>query len=137
METIDLHGMTQKEAEETLKRRLLSAFQYGERTVRIIHGQGKHSTHFPVLKSFVRRWLRESDFARTYVETVYRGEDGSPYTLPNPGETVVRLKGETIVGRDEEIDWVAEEEEWAARKQAKALKAQRRRAARRRPSGRK
>lgn len=136
METIDLHGMTQEEAEETLKRRLLSAFQYGERTVRIIHGQGKHSTHFPVLKSFVRRWLRESDFARTYVETVYRGEDGSPYTLPNPGETVVRLKGETIVGQDEEIDWVAEEEEWAARKQAKALKAQRRRAARR-PTGRK
>ena len=137
METIDLHGMTQEEAEETLKRRLLSAFQYGERTVRIIHGQGKHSAHFSVLKSFVRRWLRESDFARTYVETVYRGEDGSPYTLPNPGETVVRLKGETIVGRDEEIDWVAEEEEWAARKQAKALKAQRRRAARRRPTGRK
>ena len=62
------------------------------------------------------------------METVYRGEDGSPYTLPNPGETMVRLKGETIVGRDEEIDWVAEEEEWAARKQAKALKAQRRRA---------
>jgi hypothetical protein len=136
METIDLHGMTREEAEETLKRRLLSAFEYGDRIVCIIHGQGKHSAHFPVLKSFVRRWLEESEFARTYVETVYRGEDGTPYTPPNPGETVVRLKGETAIGADEEIDWVAEEEEWAARKQAKAIKAQRRRSTRRQPRGR-
>ncbi|HHW11841.1 MAG TPA: Smr/MutS family protein [Firmicutes bacterium] len=133
METIDLHGITREEAEETLERRLLSAFQYGERVVRIIHGQGKHSAYFPVLKSFVRRWLEESEFARTYVEAVYRGEDGSPYTPPNPGETVVRLKGETAIGADEEIDWVEEEEELIARKQAKKRKAQARRAAFRQP----
>ncbi|NLM37480.1 MAG: Smr/MutS family protein [Firmicutes bacterium] len=133
METIDLHGMTREEAEDTLERRLLSAFQYGERIVRIVHGQGKHSAYFPVLKSFVRRWLEESEFARTYVAAVYRGEDGSPYTPPNPGETVVQLKGETAIGADEAIDWVAEEEESIARKQAKKRKAQARRATSRQP----
>lgn len=132
METIDLHGLTLEEAKETLERRLQNAFQYKERTIRIIHGQGKHSAYFPVLKSFVRRWLVESEFAREYVEIVFRGEDGSPYTPPNPGETVVRLKGETIIGEDEEIDWVAEDEEWDARKQARGRKARQRRASRKR-----
>ena len=46
METIDLHGMTREEAEETLKRRLLSAFEYGDRIVCIIHGQGQTQCSF-------------------------------------------------------------------------------------------
>lgn len=133
VETIDLHGMTLEEAKAKLEQKLCNAFQYGERVVRIIHGQGKHSANFPVLKSFVRRWLEESAFAREYVEAVFRGEDGSPYTMPNPGETVVRLKGEDPVGENEEIDWVTEDEEWEARKQAKSRRASKRRAARRGP----
>ncbi|HBR30145.1 MAG TPA: hypothetical protein DD789_12005 [Firmicutes bacterium] len=130
METIDLHGMTLEEAKAKLEQRIENAFEYGERVVRIIHGQGKHSANFPILKSFVRRWLEEAELAQEYVETVFRGEDGSPYTLPNPGETVVRLKGETVIGENEEIDWVADDEEWDVRKQIKGKKARQRRAAR-------
>ena len=130
VETIDLHGMTLEEAKVKLEQRLLNAYEYGERVVRIIHGQGKHSANFPVLKSFVRRWLENSAFAREYVETVFRGEDGSPYTLPNPGETVVRLKGEAPIGENEEIDWAAMDEEWEARQQARRRRARERRATR-------
>jgi hypothetical protein len=130
MEIIDLHGMTLEEAKGKLEQRIENAFEYGERVVRIIHGQGKHSVNFPILKSFVRRWLEEAELAREYVETVFRGEDGSPYTLPNPGETVVKLKGETVIGEKEEIDWVAEDEEWDVRKQIKGKKARQRRTAR-------
>ena len=131
METIDLHGMTLEEAKEKLEQRLVNAYQYGEQTIRIIHGQGKHSAYFPVIKSFVRRWLEESEFGREYIESIYRGEDGSPYTPPNPGETVVRLKGDKVIGENEVIDWVAEDEEWEARKQAKGRRAQQRRVTRR------
>lgn len=124
METIDLHGLSLEEAKVRLEKRLLSAYQYGEKIVRVIHGQGKHSEYFPVIKSHVRRWLEESQFAREYVETYFRGEDGSPYTKPNPGETVILFKGaEQRIGQNEEINWVEEEEEWEARKQAKGRRA--------------
>ena len=93
METIDLHGLGLAEARARLPEALAEARARGERVIRIIHGQGKHSESFPVLKSFVRRWLEESDFARREVAIVFRGEDGSPYTPPNAGETVVVLRG--------------------------------------------
>jgi hypothetical protein len=135
METIDLHGLSLEEAETQLEQRLSSAYQYGEKIVRIIHGQGKHSEYFPVIKSFVRRWLKESDFSKEYIESVFRGEDGSPYTMPNPGETVVLFKGaDQKVGFAEEISWWEEEEEWDARKHAKGRRADRLRVARRRNS---
>ncbi|HBG16643.1 MAG TPA: hypothetical protein DDW93_07655 [Firmicutes bacterium] len=135
MENIDLHGLSLEEAKIQLEQRMVSAYQYGEKIVRIIHGQGKHSEFFPVIKSYVRRWLRESDFAKDYVETVFRGEDGSPYTKVNPGETVVLLAGvNEIIGHAQELNWVKEEEEWEARKQAKGRRADRLRVARRRGS---
>src|SRR5690554_7962329 len=92
MVTMDLHGLTLDQAKEKLEERLENADQFGEKVVRIIHGQGKHSEVFPVIKSFVRRWLEESDFAQKRIESVFRGEDGSPYTRVNPGETIVVLK---------------------------------------------
>ncbi len=133
METIDLHGLSLEEAKITLEKRLLSAYHYGEKVVRIIHGQGKHSEVFPVIKSYVRRWLEESEFARQYVATYFRGEDGSPYTRPNPGETVICFKGaEEDSGRSEELDWEEEEEDWAKR-QAKRWRAEERSKPRRSP----
>lgn len=131
METIDLHGYNQEEARQLLERRLQNAAAYGERVVRIIHGQGKHSEVFPVLKSFVRRWLEESDLAATLVAEVYRGEDGSPYTLPNAGETILVLKGAGAAHHEPELN-PEDEEEYEARRQAKAIRADRLRVARRR-----
>ncbi|TCL72426.1 Smr domain-containing protein [Hydrogenispora ethanolica] len=133
MNTIDLHGYSAAEAQLRLELHLLNALKHGERLVRIIHGQGKHSEHFPVIKSQVRRWLTESPFAREHIRLVYRGEDGSPYTLPNAGETIVELVNDDAPpSRQPALDF-DEEEEREARRNAKALRSDRLRTARRRP----
>ena len=127
-ETINLHGLGLAEARERLPAGMEAALRHGERVVRIIHGQGKHSAVFPVVKSFVRRWLEESDLARGAVEAVYRGEDGSPYTRPNPGETVVVLRGEGPEPPPA-ISW-KDEEEREARRHARKMRSPRRRGTR-------
>ena len=109
-----------------------NAFNYGETLVRIIHGQGKHSENFPVIKSTVRHWLEDSDFARAKVESVFRGEDGSPYTSPNPGETIVVLKNSLEDGIKPRMDFDDEEEEREKRRNSKKMRADRLRTARRR-----
>jgi hypothetical protein len=131
MEEINLHGLNLEEARHQLENRLDSACRHGETVIRIIHGQGKHSEYFPVLKSFVRRWLIESEFARLKVDSVFRGEDGSPYTVPNAGETVIVLKGVSPSVFERELSF-EEEEEQEARRNAKGIRADRLRTARRR-----
>lgn len=129
--TIDLHGYTSEEARQRLVEGLTNALDYGEPIVRIIHGQGKHSENFPVLKSMVRHWLDESDFAREKVAAVFRGEDGSPYTAPNPGETIVLLNNTARKGYAPQLDY-EDEEEYEARRNSKKLRAERLRTVRRR-----
>lgn len=131
MEEINLHGLNQAEARRRLEEGLQGAVRHGVKVIRIIHGQGKHSESFPVLKSFVRRWLEESGLARASVLSVFRGEDGSPYTAPNPGETVVLLKGTDLTHTERERSFEEEEEE-EARRHAKGIRADRLRVARRR-----
>lgn len=135
MENIDLHGLSLAEAKDKLEKRLTAALDYGERVVRVIHGQGKHSEYFPVIKSHVRQWLESSEFALEHVESVFRGEDGSPYTSPNAGETVVVLRVEKPAHGEEPVDW-EEEEGREARKMAKGMRADRLRTARRAKPGR-
>lgn len=113
--TIDFHGYTLDQVKLCLEAKLNQAISDGEGIVRLIHGQGKHSEIFPVIKSYIRHWLEESDFAQTKIEMVLRGEDGTPYTPPNPGETIVLLKVSGI-SYDPEISWEDEEEEEARRK---------------------
>jgi hypothetical protein len=108
-----------------------NAFDYGERIVRIIHGQGKHSDFFPVIKSMVRHWLEDSDFAREKVESVFRGEDGSPFSPPNPGETIVLLKNSNNQSNIRELDY-EDEERYESRRNLKKIRAERLRTARRR-----
>jgi dsDNA-specific endonuclease/ATPase MutS2 len=134
MENIDLHGMTLAEAREKVIQFLEEAYQRREQVVRIIHGQGKHSEVFPVIKSFVRHWLQESEFAQQKVAEVYRGEDGSPYTIPNAGETIVVLKilGKSEILYNSPLISVYDEEEREARRNSKAIRADHLRTARRR-----
>lgn len=134
MKTIDLHGLTLEEAKEKVIKGLEGAYLYQEPVVRIIHGQGKHSEFFPVLKSFVRHWLEESEFGQQKVVAFFRGEDGSPYTNPNAGETIVVLKTTDKTGIDYNRSLISaeEEEEREVRKNSKALRADRLRTARRR-----
>lgn len=110
---------------------LTNALHYGELVVRIIHGQGKHSEIFPVIKSMVRHWLEDSDFARENVESIFRGEDGSPFTVPNPGETVVVFKNPGSQGLEPQLSY-DEEEQREARSNSKKIRAERLRTARRR-----
>ena len=127
-----MHGYNRNDVEARLINALQSAVNHNERVVRIIHGQGKHSDVFPVIKSFVRSWLEVSLFALEHVETVFRGEDGSPYTTPNAGETVLILRGIADINHQiQELSW-DEEEKAQARKNAKGMRAQRLRKARRR-----
>lgn len=130
MNAIDLHGLSVAEARTKLETGLKSALASGEWVVRIIHGQGKHSEVFPVIKSMVRRWLDESDFA-IHIESVFRGEDGSPYTVANPGETIVVLKNGGTPPAERELEYDPEEE-WEARRNTKAIRADRLRKLRRR-----
>ena len=134
METIDLHGLTLEEAKEKVAKGLEGAYQHHEQVVRIIHGQGKHSEFFPVLKSFVRHYLEESEFGRQKVAAFFRGEDGSPYTTPNAGETVVVLKTNEKNGvlYKQPLSLIEEDEDREARKNLKAIRADRLRKARRR-----
>lgn len=131
MKTINLHGLTLDQARRDLEEKMNNAVLFGERVVCIIHGQGKHSETFPVIKSYVRKWLESSGFAAEHVESVFRGEDGSPYTKPNAGETIVVLKGCEGLGHEDTFDW-REEEEDEARKNAKGIRADRLRKLRRR-----
>jgi hypothetical protein len=134
METIDLHGLTLEKAQEKVAQFLEGAYRNQQPIVRIIHGQGKHSEVFPVIKSFVRHWLQESDFAREKIAMVFRGEDGSPYTVPNPGETVVVLKVpgmEDLLQTQPSLSF-EEEEERESRRNSKAIRAERLRTSRRR-----
>ena len=125
-----MHGLSLAEARTRLAEGLADARRHGETVVRVVHGQGKHSDAFPVLKSYVRRWSEESDLAREQVEAFFRGEDGSPYTRPNAGETVVVLRGGKP-GSSPEVSW-ADEEEREARRNAKGMRADRLRTLRRR-----
>ena len=134
METINLHGLCLAEAKERLIHGLEGAFHHQERVVRIIHGQGKHSEVFPVIKSFVHHWLEESEFGRQKVATVFRGEEGSPYSTANAGETIVVLN---ISNKNQRFDSASlitfdEEEAREARRNSKSIRADRLRTARRR-----
>ena len=132
MITIDLHGLSLAEAKQKLVQGLENAYDHGESVVRIIHGQGKHSAFFPVIKSQVRHWLEEAVFARAKIAVVYRGEDGSPYTSPNAGETIVVFKRSQSERSIEPQITIAEEEERERRRNIKAMRADHLRTARRR-----
>lgn len=135
MNSIDLHGLSVAEARVKLETGLKSALANHEWVVRIIHGQGKHSEVFPVIKSMVRRWLDESEFA-IHIESVFRGEDGSPYTGINPGETIVILKNGGKRPLEAELEYDPEEER-EARRNMKGIRADRLRKLRRQAPRRK
>ncbi len=59
---LDLHGKTKSEAELELKIFLNRSESEGKSLVRVITGKGLHSENGPVLKNFVRDWLREKDY---------------------------------------------------------------------------
>ncbi len=74
--SIDLHGMTAREAEEALGHFLADAAQRGLEKVLVIHGKGYHSAGEPVLGRTARRVIESSPWAGRYGQAD-RSEGGS------------------------------------------------------------
>lgn len=83
---LDLHGMTRDRARSATEGFLMSALGQGWRCVRIIHGKGLGSTdQTPVLKTLVRRWLRQSAQVLAFTNApVSAGGDGALLILLKP-----------------------------------------------------
>ena len=60
---LDLHGLTQEEAEHSLDSFFRECRQKGLRKILIVHGKGLHSEGQPVLFSVVRSYLERNPFA--------------------------------------------------------------------------
>lgn len=61
--SLDLHGMTAREAEDAIGEFLRDAARRGLEKVLIIHGKGNHSEGAPVLRAAARRTLESSRLA--------------------------------------------------------------------------
>jgi DNA-nicking Smr family endonuclease len=60
---IDLHGMTQNEAEKALNAFLSEALHQHIRQISIVHGRGNHSKGKSILKNTVYQWLEHGEFS--------------------------------------------------------------------------
>lgn len=58
-DTIDLHGMTIREAKKTLDKFIQESYDANFFVVAIIHGKGRQNAEKPILKNKVNEWLRE------------------------------------------------------------------------------
>lgn len=80
---IDLHGMGQDRAHETLNEFLLSEYHHGCRCILVITGKGKDGKG--VLRTLVPEWLREGTLMnivlRFYPAKPQHGGDGALYVL--------------------------------------------------------
>jgi DNA-nicking Smr family endonuclease len=61
--SLDLHGMTAREAEDAIAAFLRDAARRGLEKVLIVHGKGNHSSGAPVLRAATRRVLESSQLA--------------------------------------------------------------------------
>lgn len=80
--SIDLHGMTVREAEQALMSFFAAAERSGCEKVLIVHGKGLHSSSEPVLAALVRRWLEARTSAgRSGHPDAANGGNGATWVL--------------------------------------------------------
>lgn len=81
--TIDLHGLTSREAQQQLLRFLHFCVEDGCRCVQIIHGKGYNSPdNQPVLKNDINLWLRQHQDVLAFCSTPPKaGGTGALYVL--------------------------------------------------------
>ncbi len=61
--TLDLHGLTIKQAEQQLSQFMQQSLSHGLFSIHIIHGKGFRSEqNFPILKNWVNQWLRRQNY---------------------------------------------------------------------------
>jgi len=80
--SLDLHGMTGREAEAALASFFATAERTGCRKVMIVHGKGLHSASEPVLESVMKRWLeRRASAGRSGHADAANGGKGATWVL--------------------------------------------------------
>ena len=80
--SLDLHGMTGREAEAALASFFATAERTGCRKVIIVHGKGLHSASEPVLESVMKRWLeRRASAGRSGHADAANGGKGATWVL--------------------------------------------------------
>lgn len=82
--TLDLHGLTKKEASQDLYAFLSYAKKQHCFCIEIIHGQGYNSSNSPVLRNLVYRWLHFQEGILAFAHP--------PQRLGGKGTTFVLLK---------------------------------------------
>ncbi|MFW5444332.1 MAG: Smr/MutS family protein [Methylococcaceae bacterium] len=81
--SIDLHGLTSKEAKHQLSRFIHFSIEDGYRCIHIIHGKGYRSPNKqPVLKNDVNLWLRQHQDVQAFCSTPPKdGGTGAVFVL--------------------------------------------------------
>ena len=80
--SLDLHGMTVKEAQAEMQEFLKSASLTGLKKVLIIHGKGYHSKGKPVLKKEVYNFLEKSTLVKSFARAEHKeGGSGAVYVI--------------------------------------------------------
>lgn len=94
IETLDLHGLNVAEAREKTRKNVQWAINHGVEVLVINHGKGHHSGGFAVLKSEIRKMLKEDPLLREKGYQVILGESDQPIALTyNEGNTLVVVRG--------------------------------------------
>jgi len=94
IETLDLHGLNAAEAREKTNKNLRWAIDHGVDVLVINHGKGHHSSGFAVLKSEIRKMLKEDPSIRENGYLIVFGESDQPVALSyNEGNTLVVARG--------------------------------------------
>lgn len=94
IETLDLHGLNVAEAREKTQKNVQWAINHGIEVLVINHGKGLHSGGFAVLKSEIRRMLKEDRLIRKNGYRLVMGESDQPIALTyNEGNTLVVARG--------------------------------------------
>ena len=94
IETLDLHGLNAAEAREKTNKNIRWAIDHGVDVLVINHGKGHHSSGFAVLKSEIRKMLKEDPSIRENGYLIVFGESDQPVALSyNEGNTLVVARG--------------------------------------------
>ncbi len=129
VENLNLHGLNLQEAKEKTRQNVNWLLQHGVDLLVINHGKGLHSSNnFAVLKSEIRKLLKEELITRDSGYVVIYGESDYPIALTyNEGNTLIAARGlenQFLGGKtqQEKNHWVFSEEGKKARKNSKSMR---------------